>query len=173
MNRELKDPYQKHKTINCNDLTWMCITKTQTLFCASLLLCLVVILWVQFQPQSTYAQVTFFTSTGEYQFACEIASDDFSRKQGLLGRNGIENDKGMVFVYENAEIREFHMRSMNFPLDIIFIDQEFLVINVFEANISDEHILSYRPAQYVVEINRGLCHEMGIESGVKVTIQGI
>jgi len=151
----------------------MYIKKTRIFLFIFLLVCIVIILYVHFQPQKNYSHVTFFTSKGEYRFDCEIASDDISRNQGLIGREGIEIDTGMIFVYDDARIREFHMRSMQFPLDIIFIDSELSVINVVEANISDEHILSHLPAHYVIEINQGLCKEMGIEQGVIVTIQGI
>lgn len=116
------------------------------------------------------ATVTFYTENDEIMFNCYIADDVSSRTTGLLGRTELKMDRGMVFLYDTADIRTFHMKGMNFPLDIIFVDSQYTVLNIVEANISDEHITSKGPAQYVVEINKGLSRKYGISQGSRVTI---
>jgi uncharacterized membrane protein (UPF0127 family) len=128
------------------------------------------ILFSHVAEKKEYATVIFYTANNEITFNCDIADSMVSRTKGLLGTTYLNIDEGMIFVYDTADIRTFHMNGMNFPADIVFIDSQYKVLNIVEANISDEHIMSNGPAQYVVEINKGLCKQYGIFQGVKVTI---
>ena len=127
-------------------------------------------IYVALSTEKKYANVIFYTDEGEYSFLCEIANDTFSKKLGLIGRDQLGENQGMLFVYDSADMRLFHMRDMNFPIDIIFIDSNETVLNVVKANISDEHIESNGLAQFVVEINYGLSHQIGIREGTSVKI---
>jgi uncharacterized membrane protein (UPF0127 family) len=117
-----------------------------------------------------YAQVIFYTDDEEISFLCEIAYDDIARKNGLSGRQNLAQDQGMLFIYEYSDLRTFHMRDMYFPLDVIFIDTNHTVINIVEANISEENIKSDGLAKFVVEINKGISQLSGIEQGVRIDI---
>ncbi|MFH1013035.1 MAG: DUF192 domain-containing protein [Thermoplasmatota archaeon] len=120
-----------------------------------------------------YAQVIFYTNDEEASFLCEIADDDFARKNGLSGRKNLSQDQGMLFTYESSDLRVFHMRDMEFPLDVIFIDTNYMVINIVEANRSEENIKSNGLAKFVVEINKGISQRSGIVQGVMIDIKYI
>lgn len=143
--------------------------KLLAFFCI-LLAIITIFLLFQHSPELEYSVITFYTNDTNISFTCEIADDASSRTKGLIGRDQLDNDHGMLFVYDAAEQRTFHMRDMNFPLDILFIDEHLTVINIVSANISEENIQSIRPARYVLEINQDLCRHYGIDEGTRVSI---
>lgn len=127
------------------------------------------ILFMLSANKDSIASVTFETTSGEYSFICEIADTNESRRRGLLGSDTLNQDEGMFFIYEDAAIRFFTMKNMQYPLDIIFIAENHSVVRVVEADIGDVSISSFYPAQYVVEINQGLAAEYGIVEETNVS----
>jgi uncharacterized membrane protein (UPF0127 family) len=99
-----------------------------------------------------------------------VADNDSLRRTGLLNVNGLDQNQGMLFVYDTSSMRWFTMVNMRFDLDIIYIDEKLEVVHVVEAFIGDDHISSMSPAQYVVEINNGLADQYNIVDGTCVQI---
>ncbi|MDX9976655.1 MAG: DUF192 domain-containing protein, partial [Candidatus Cloacimonadales bacterium] len=62
------------------------------------------------------------------------------------------------------------MKNTYIPLDILFIDDEFKIVSIFEncMPFSTETIASDMPALYALEINAGLCRKLGVEIGQRV-----
>ncbi len=125
------------------------------------------------------ALVKFEIENSSYlEITCEIAQTPKERSYGLMNRNEMEEDKGMLFVYDNPQDLSFWMKNTLIPLDIIFIDEYRLVLNVEEAlvepNMPDNELTRYHssgPAKWVVEINMGLSASNGIKTGTPVTIE--
>ncbi|MGC6431297.1 MAG: DUF192 domain-containing protein [Jejuia sp.] len=88
----------------------------------------------------------------------EIADTDFDIQTGLMYRNSMENNQGMLFIFEEESPRYFYMKNTKIPLDIIYIDaSQHIVSSQKKAKPFDETSLpSNKPAKYVLEVNAGL-----------------
>ncbi len=119
------------------------------------------------------ARVDFYPSGGDkVSFYCEIADTQDEIQLGLMYREELSYDRGMLFMFNTTKTRCFWMKNCLIPLDMIFIDEDFVVINIqeaeFENNVSDENLNRYcseKPARLVIEINQGLCKYYNIEPG--------
>ena len=108
----------------------------------------------------------------------EIAKTDAEREKGLMNRNQLDADSGMLFVFEKAEIQTFWMKNTLIPLDIIWINSSPLGVNkIVEITTLDPDSPSYTPqytpenkANYVLELNAGAVNENGFKIGDKVKI---
>jgi len=108
-------------------------------------------------------------------FSIEIATSPYERQTGLMYRSQLAKDAGMLFVFEESELRNFYMKNTLIPLDLIFIDPDFKIVHIHHNatpnNISS--IVSQLPAQYVLEINGGLSNQLGIQKGMYITYSKI
>ncbi len=108
----------------------------------------------------------------------EIAETRAERAQGLMERESLPDGTGMLFVYEDADVRSFWMKDTLVPLDIIFVDSDRRVVNVEHASpepeTPDHELTRYTsdgPAQYVVEAERGYANETGVSAGDELVIR--
>jgi len=88
----------------------------------------------------------------------EIADTDFDIQTGLMYRDSMKNNQGMLFVFEDESERFFYMKNTKLPLDLIYINADRNIVS-FQKNAKpfDETSLpSNGPAQYVLEVNAGL-----------------
>lgn len=117
--------------------------------------------------------VTFTSADGLTLAAIvvEIADNDASREQGLMGRRTMRDDRGMLFLFDRPEPRSFWMANTPLPLDILFIDANQRIINIHRNTrpFSEESLPSTAPAQYVVEVNGGWCDRNGVKEGDAIT----
>lgn len=99
----------------------------------------------------------------------EIASDDYERQNGLMNRSSMDQNKGMLFVFDEPKLQQFWMKNTRIPLDIIYIDENKKVINIAKnaEPYSETGVpTSSAPAKYVLEINGGSSDKWGIKEGV-------
>lgn len=96
---------------------------------------------------------------GGQEYDIFIAKSEEQKKQGLQHFSSLPKDEGMLFVINESNPIEtlFHMHNVPFPLDLIFMDDEFKVLDVKRGNPEDDKIEGI--ASYVLEINA--------DSGVK------
>ena len=88
----------------------------------------------------------------------EIADTDFDIQTGLMYRNSMENNQGMLFVFDDETERFFYMKNTKIPLDLIYINANSKIVS-FQKNAKpfDESSLpSNASAKYVLEVNAGL-----------------
>ncbi len=116
-------------------------------------------------------------SFGECDFLLEVANSPEERSIGLMNRESLGQDRGMLFVFEQEQILGFWMKNTLIPLDIIFIDSSNVVVDVQtmrpEHEIAPEPLPIHQsagPALYAIEVNEGVAAECGIEPGDKVTL---
>jgi len=101
----------------------------------------------------------------------EVADDEDEMMRGLMFRNHLPSNAGMLFVFDNEEPRTFWMKNTLIPLDMIFVDSSFKIVDILEnvppCDQGNECPLypSDRPAQYVLEVNGGFVEENGIKVG--------
>lgn len=114
----------------------------------------------------------------QHRFNVEIADNSEERARGLMFREELGENQGMLFVYEEEADRSFWMKNTFIPLDIIFLDSNFEVINIEaanpEPNTTDSDLDRYRserPAQYVLEINQNRSEEIGLKKESKMSLR--
>ena len=87
----------------------------------------------------------------------EIADDNEERMQGLMFRENLDENEGMFFIFENESYQTFWMKNTLIPLDIIFIDKNFEIIDIKNAVPCKEDPCQFykssKPAKYVLEVN--------------------
>lgn len=114
--------------------------------------------------------LTVVTSTGEHRFMVEIADDDRERERGLMHRERLADDRGMLFQFPDVAERAFWMHNTPNSLDIIYIDPYGRIVSIAERATpnSDELIPSNGPAMGVLELRAGRADEIGAKPGDRV-----
>jgi len=103
--------------------------------------------------------IPIFLPEGQVVYA-ELAVTDQERQRGLMFREGLNPDQGMLFVFEREAIHSFWMKNMKFCIDIIWLDKDKRIVHI-EKNVppcKNEDCPSYTPAalsKYVLEIKGG------------------
>jgi uncharacterized membrane protein (UPF0127 family) len=104
-------------------------------------------------------------------FTVEVADDDSERQRGLMFREELAEDAGMLFLFDRMKVQSFWMKNTKIPLDMIFIDNQWTIVGIVEN--AEPLTLSGRrvdkKSQYVLEIGGGLSRKLGIASGQRVT----
>lgn len=100
----------------------------------------------------------------------EIAESDYETQTGLMYRKGMENNQGMLFIFSDVAMHSFYMKNTEFPLDIIYIDENLKIASVHKnaEPLNEDGISSQVPVQYVLEINAGLSDTWKIKVGDKI-----
>ena len=100
----------------------------------------------------------------------EIADTPYELETGLMYRNSLEEQNGMLFIFDNDQMRNFYMKNTLIPLDLLFIDQNFEILHLYSnaEPYSTESISSQFPVKYVFEISGGLSSKLGIQKGMKI-----
>lgn len=107
---------------------------------------------------------------GQADFFVEVADDNSERAQGLMFRETMPSNAGMLFVYDHPQRVAFWMRNTLIPLDMIFADETGLVQKV-HANavpLDETTIPGGDGIQFVLEINGGRAALFGISPGTQL-----
>ena len=115
---------------------------------------------------------------GDDCFTVELASTPDEQSGGLMFREQMDEDRGMLFVFENEGVYPFWMKNTLIPLDIIWIDSNSKVVFISKdvqpcKSVSCPTINPQASAMYVLEINAGLSDWMGLSVGDLATIDYI
>jgi len=108
-------------------------------------------------------------------FRVELAITPEEHSRGLMFKKYLDSNAGMLFIFEDDDIRFFWMKDTLIPLDIIFINSRLEVMDIhrFAKPMDEMTIISRSPVQYVLEINRGKADYCGIKKGVKARFTNI
>ena len=111
---------------------------------------------------------------GNHTFKVEIAATARSRAQGLMARQTLARDAGMLFVYDYPQAASFWMLNTPIPLDVAFIREDLAIasISVMEP-FSTETNVSTEPVRYALEVAAGEFARRGIAAGDTVVISGV
>jgi len=133
---------------------------------AALLVLTPIILVYASQPSSETIRV----SIGEHTVDVEIAQTDLERARGLMFRQSMPDDRGMLFVFEDSATRSFWMKNTFIPLSIAYLGTDKRIINIHDMtpNNSEKTYRSTAPAIYALEVNVGWFSKRGIGPGAKV-----
>lgn len=90
------------------------------------------------------------------------------KRLGLSVFEKLNENEGMLFLYEKEDYYRFWMKDMRFPIDIIWINKDFKIVDITE-NISPDTFpqvfTSKEPAQYILEVNAGFAKNNNIKIG--------
>jgi len=100
----------------------------------------------------------------------EIADNAPERMQGLMYRKSMDENIGMLFVFQEYEQQGFFMRNTIIPLDIIFLDSSKQIIKIHKNTVpfSETTLPSGKPSMYVVEVNAGYTDKYSIRERNKI-----
>jgi uncharacterized membrane protein (UPF0127 family) len=100
----------------------------------------------------------------------EVAVSDAERAKGLMFREKMGKDDGMVFVFDEPGYHSIWMRNTLIPLSVAFIDKGGTILNIIDMEPRTENLnTAAGPASYAIETNKGWFAEKKIKAGDKVT----
>lgn len=104
----------------------------------------------------------------------ELAVTPGQREFGLMYREHLDADAGMLFIFPAAAQLKFWMKHTEIPLDMIFADPSGAIVGIV-ANAtpySEKPVGPDAPALYVLEVDGGFCARHGIRAGDKMSFVG-
>lgn len=109
-------------------------------------------------------------------YSIEIAEDDASRQHGLMDRQSMPEDHGMLFVFQDDQPRAFWMKNCKFPQDMLFFDADRRLLSVQHdvPPCTADPCPAYpsgAPARYVLELNAGQARKLGVTPGDELQIR--
>jgi uncharacterized membrane protein (UPF0127 family) len=100
-------------------------------------------------------------------FSIEIADDESERARGLMFREDMPADRGMLFVFERTGGVGFWMKNTPMPLDLVFIGEDGRIVDVLPGEpFSIAPISPRKPVRFVLELKRGTASAKGLTAGV-------
>jgi uncharacterized membrane protein (UPF0127 family) len=113
-------------------------------------------------PPPATAWVIFGADT----VVAEVARTREERNQGLMYRESLGEDAGMLFIFPDNSVRSFWMQNTYIALDIAFMAPDFRIVDIqqMEPMTTDSHT-SRGPAMYALEVNQGWFEAHGVEVG--------
>ncbi len=129
--------------------------KTRILFCS--LFVFMLVLFSSVACGKEFVKVFFPDGTA---ITAELAVTDEERQRGLMYREKINADQGMLFIFKEESIKSFWMKNMKFSIDIIWLDREKRIIHIERRvpSCPEEPCPTYSsriPAMYILEMKAG------------------
>lgn len=105
-------------------------------------------------------------------YMVEIVRAQEEKEKGLMYRENLGKNHGMLFINDEEGIYPFWMKNMRFPLDIIWLDYNFKVVfiakNAQPCAGKCNDIIPDKPARYILELNAGEVERIGLQVGDKI-----
>jgi uncharacterized membrane protein (UPF0127 family) len=103
----------------------------------------------------------------------EVMVKDEERALGLMFRDSLPRDRGMLFLFESSGFHSIWMKNCRFPIDILWLDEERRVVHLAESvpPCRSEPCATYTPlrrAVYVIELNAGQARQEGALVGTAI-----
>ena len=115
---------------------------------------------------STHRAERIVLEIGAHKVHADVADTPELRAKGLMNRLVLEEDTGMIFVFEDLKTRSFWMKETYLPLSIAYLDDKGVIINIEKMTPLDiTGIKSSNPARYALEMNEGWFEKRGIIPG--------
>lgn len=104
---------------------------------------------------------------GDKKYKVEIADTPGKQEKGLMGRESLPENQGMLFIYDEPQDLSYWMKNTLISLDIIFIDDDMEVVSVKQGQPMSEEPITEDDVQYVLEVNSN----SGIEEGDQLIVE--
>ncbi|MCU0950877.1 MAG: DUF192 domain-containing protein [Burkholderiaceae bacterium] len=118
------------------------------------------------------AQTTLPTTkltAGVHLITAEVASTDPTRSRGLMFRDKLAPNHGMLFIFDGKQIHCMWMRNTLIPLSVAFIEDDGSIVNIadMQPKTEDSHCAA-RPVRYALEMDKGWFAARGIKPGARI-----
>lgn len=121
----------------------------------------------QQEPQMNLRRLDL--TAGFHRIDAQLAMTPEQRQIGLMFRQSMPQQEGMLFVFEQATVQCFWMRNTLLPLTAAFVADDGTIVNLADMKPqSDESHCSTQPVRYVLEMNQGWFASKGIKAGTKL-----
>jgi len=108
------------------------------------------------------------------RYQVELARDDATRARGLMFRDRMDADHGMLFIHDLQEPQAYWMKNTRIPLDILYFDNQRRLVSQqrdvppCSAGNACPPYPSFKPARYVLELNAGQAARLDLENGAEL-----
>jgi uncharacterized membrane protein (UPF0127 family) len=120
------------------------------------------------QPQSL---PTITLTLGGRPFRIQVADSEGEHQIGLMYRDSMPADHGMIFIFPDERLREFWMKNTRIPLDIIYLDRRGQIVSIKQMKPYDlTGVPSDRPARFAIELNQGIARQINLKVGDRIEI---
>jgi len=116
------------------------------------------------------ADIKYVKLAGQ-KIGVELAITPEEKAQGLSGRIGLEEDKGMLFVFDIPGWHSFWMQDMNFPIDMIWLGEDLRIIYIEKNALPESFPATFGPqidSMYVLEVVSGFSEKNNLKVGDRV-----
>jgi uncharacterized membrane protein (UPF0127 family) len=107
------------------------------------------------------------TSSSQYRFEVEVADDATERSEGLMHRESLADNAGMLFLYPAPQQVQFWMKNTPMSLDVVFVRADGTITRIAERTtpFSEDMIPSGEQVSAVLEVKAGMMHQLGVRVG--------
>jgi uncharacterized protein len=104
----------------------------------------------------------------------EIADSQGKREFGLMYREHLDQDAGMIFIFGKPSHLSFWMKHTEIPLDMIFAGADRKILGIVEnaTPLSENSLGPDGDSQYVLEVKGGFCKRHGVKAGDSLKFEG-
>jgi len=112
---------------------------------------------------------------GGKTFSVEVAETSAEHELGLMFRDSMPADHGMIFIFQDESPRSFWMKNTRIPLDIMYFDRDLRMVSISADTPPCKVVYcpsypSVAPAKYVLELNAGSAASLGVGVGDQLTL---
>ena len=119
------------------------------------------------RPPAGHAWVIFGPDT----IVAEVAATSEERSEGLMYRDEVPEGTGMLFVFQDSQVRSFWMANTYVPLDIAYMNSSYAIVDIIAMEpLVTESYPSSAPAMFALEVRQGWFEEQGIGVGATAEI---
>lgn len=120
-------------------------------------------------PGRTQSLPSTQLTAGIHLITAELATTDATRARGLMFRQGLPANHGMLFIFDRREVHCMWMRNTLIPLSVAFIEDDGTIVNIEDMQPHDEsRHCAKQPVRYALEMTRGWFAQKGIKPGTKL-----
>jgi hypothetical protein len=108
-------------------------------------------------------------TAGIHLITAEVAANDATRARGLMFRQSLPANHGMLFIFESKAVHCMWMRNTLIPLSVAFVEDDGTVVNILDMQPHDERgHCARQPVRYALEMSQGWFAQRGIGPGSRL-----
>lgn len=109
-------------------------------------------------------------SAGVHLIKAEIAANNEHRQQGLMFRQKLAANEGMLFIFDQNALHCMWMKNTLIPLSVAFLDEQGRILNIedMQPQTLESHC-AVKPARFALEVNLAWFKQRGIQAGSKIS----